>query len=358
MLALIMKIEKILIGKRKKELINILDFYKNQSKNKWDCIIPVSGGKDSTYQVITALEFGMNPLCVTSQTCDLSRIGRENLDNIRELGVDLIEVRPDAKTRYKLNKIGLFEIGDIAWPEHVGIFTVPVRIAVNFKIPLILWGENPQNEFGGPAGEAKKSFTDRKWLEEFGGLIGMRVSDLTSYSDIDKKKLEIYTYPTEEEIKKVKVVGIYLGYYLPWDGYKNTIIAKKNGFKAFEQRVEGSLVDYENLDNHQHGIHDYLKFLKFGYGRLTDQASLHIRRGLITREKAKEYIMKYDGKFPSTYLKKPLEEILKPLGVSVAEFVKCCDKFTNKNLFVKDNEGNLLKDKFGSLTKINYDNFE
>ena len=124
---------------RKKQLISILEKYKNKTNNYWNCVIPVSGGKDSTYQVVTALKLGMHPLCVTSRTCDLSKIGRDNLDNIRNLGVDLIEVGPDAKTRYKLNRIGLLELGDISWPEHIGIFTIPVRIAVNFKIPLRLF---------------------------------------------------------------------------------------------------------------------------------------------------------------------------------------------------------------------------
>ena len=172
--------------KRKKDLLTILDRYRDKSSSTWDCIVPVSGGKDSTYQVITLLELGMTPLCVTARTCDLSAIGRRNLDNIRNLGVDLIEVGPDAKTRKKLNRIGLLELGDISWPEHVGIFTIPVRIAVNFNISLIFWGESPQNEYGGPAGEEKNNILDRRWLEEFGGLIGMRVSDLINYPDIQR----------------------------------------------------------------------------------------------------------------------------------------------------------------------------
>ncbi len=341
---------------RKNQLLVILEKYKNKSESNWECIIPVSGGKDSTYQVLTALKLGMHPLCVTSRTCDLSEIGRYNLDNIRNLGVDLIEFGPGAKTRNKLNRIGLLELGDISWPEHVGIFTIPVRVAINFKIPLIIWGENSQNEYGGPAGEEKNNTLDRRWLEEFGGLIGMRVSDLSGFPGLSKKDLISYTYPSDEEIKNAGITGLFLGHYLPWDGYENAIIAKENGFKFFDTRVEGSLVDYENLDNYQTGIHDYFKFIKFGFSRVTDIACLYIRRKRLTREQAKNYIIKYDGKFPATYLKKPLEEILKPLNISVEEFIKCCDKFTNKKLFKKDNTGKLLKDASGNLTKVTYDN--
>ncbi len=348
--------KKINWEQRKVELKSILDRYRNNSYSNWDCIVPVSGGKDSTYQVVTLIELGMNPLCVTARTCDLSLIGRRNLDNIRNLGVDLIEVGPDSKTRSQLNRIGLLELGDISWPEHLGIFTIPIRIAVNFKISLIIWGENSQNEYGGPAGEEKNNILDRRWLEEFGGLIGMRISDLKNHPNLDKKNLIIYNYPSDKDIKEAKVTGLFLGHYIPWDGKYNAEIAKKNGFECFERIVEGSLVDYENLDNYQTGIHDYFKFLKFGFGRATDIACLAIRRNRLSREKAKELIVKYDGKFPTTYLNKPIQDILKPLKISLSEFIECCDKFTNKNLFLKDNQGNLLKDSKGNLTKISYDN--
>ena len=342
--------------KRKKELLIILEKSKNKTNSNWDCIIPVSGGKDSTYQVVTAIELGINPLCVTSVTCDFSEIGRRNLNNIKKLGVDLIEIGPDLITRNILNKIGLLELGDISWPEHVGIFTIPVRVAVNFNIPLILWGENSQNEFGGPVGKEKNNILNRQWLEEFGGLIGMRVSDLTNFENINNKNLIVYTYPSDKELQKVKVTGLFLGHYLPWDGQHNAEVAIKNGFECFKTKVEGSLLNYENLDNHQSGIHDYFKFLKFGFSRTTDQACLAIRRGRISRDKAKDLIIKYDGKFPKAYLGKSLKEILKPLNLNLKEFEACCDKFTNKNLFLKNKKGELAKDKDGSLTKINYDN--
>ena len=143
---------------------------------------------------------------------------------------------------------------------------------------------------------------------------------------------------------------------MPWDGYSNALIAQANGLTTKQTAVEGSIVNYENLDNHQTGIHDYFKFLKFGFSRATDIASLHVRRGRITRRDAFDLIKKHDGKFPWTYLDKNLEDILDPLDITVEEFIKICDKFTNKKLFLKDDKGNLIKDKKGNLTKINYDN--
>ena len=120
--------------------------------------------------------------------------------------------------------------------------------------------------------------------------------------------------------------------------------------------IEGSSVDYENIDNYQVGIHDYFKYLKFGFGRASDLVSMHIRRGRLTREQGMNIVKKLDGKFPWTYLDKPLEEILEPLDITVDEFIKTCDEFTNKKLFKVDRNGKLVKDKKGNLTKVNYDN--
>lgn len=341
---------------RKKSLEEILNRYRSKDGSNWDCIIPVSGGKDSTFQVIKMLEFGMNPLCVTSTTCNLTEIGRRNIENLQNLGVDHIEVTANRCVRKKLNRIGLIEVGDISWPEHVSIFTTPVRIAVNMKIPLIIWGENSQNEYGGPAGAVDNNVLDRSWLEEFGGLLGLRVSDLVSQDGIEKKHLIPYTYPTDEELKEVGVTGLFLGYYIPWDGYSNFLISQNHGFESWGKTIEGSSVDYENIDNYQVGIHDYFKFLKFGFGRASDLVSMHIRRGRLTRSDGMEIVKRHDGKFPWTYLDKPIEEVLKPLDISVDEFIKICDQFTNKKLFLTDKNGNLIKDKKGNLTKINYDN--
>jgi hypothetical protein len=152
------------------------------------------------------------------------------------------------------------------------------------------------------------------------------------------------------------VTGIFLGYYIPWDGYSNALLAQAFGFNTLSTTVEGSIVNYENLDNHQTGIHDYFKFLKFGFGRATDIACLHVRRGRITRQDGLQLVRRHDGKFPWSYLGKPLKEILDPLDMTVEEFTAVCDRFTNRKLFVTDARGNLVKDKQGNLTKLNYDN--
>ena len=341
---------------RKSELLDILDRYRRHDGSNWDCIVPVSGGKDSTYQVIRMLQLGLNPLCVTSTTCDLSAIGRMNIENLKRLGVDHVEFSPNPLTRAKLNCIGLEHVGDISWPEHVGIFTIPVRAAVQFNVPLIIWGENSQNEYGGPAAASDNNVLNRRWLEEFGGLLGLKVSDLIGMDGVQAQHLIPYMYPSDEELARVGVTGLFLGHYIQWDGLSNALISQAHGMTSYHRTIEGSMVNYENLDNHQTGIHDYFKFLKFGFGRASDLACMQVRRGRLTRQDAMEIVRIHDGRFPWSYLGKPLEDILKPLSISVEEFISICDKFTNKNIFKLDADGNLLKDKGGNLTKLNYDN--
>jgi N-acetyl sugar amidotransferase len=340
---------------RRTELIEVVDRYRSNSAG-YDCVVPVSGGKDSTYQTIRVLELGLNPLCVTASTDKLSDIGRRNIENLKGLGVDYIEVTPNPVVRRKINRLALTQVGDISWPEHVLIFTVPVRIAVQMRIPLIVWGENSQNEYGGPAAAAGDRTLTRRWLEEFGGLLGLRVSDLVAQADIRERDLVQYAYPSDAELQEVGVTGVFLGYYLPWDGYSNAIFAQAHGFETYPRPVEGSLVNYENLDNVQTGIHDYFKFLKYAFGRATDLACMHVRRQRLSRDDAVKLVRMHDGQFPSRYLGYPIEEVLDDIDMSMDEFERVCDRFTNKKLFVTDRHGELVRDEHGNLMKTNYDN--
>lgn len=338
------------------ELEEILDRYRSKGGSHWDCVVPVSGGKDSHYQVLKMLELGMTPLCVNAQIWNFADVGRRNCDNIKELGVDMIQFSPNPVVRRKISRIGLKQVGDVSWPEHVGIFTVPVRAAVQYKIPLIIWGENSQDEYGGPAAAAKNNVLDRRWLEEFGGLLGLRVTDLNGLEGLGRRDLLPYTYPTDEELKSAGVTGLFLGYFMPWDGYTNALVAQAHGFESYPTNVEGCLVNYENLDNHYVGIHDYFKYLKFGFSRTTDQACLHIRRNRLSRKDGLEAVKKEDGRFPHAYLGKSLKELLDDLEIGLDEFMAICDRFTNKKIFLKDERGYLVRRKDGSPQKINDDN--
>jgi N-acetyl sugar amidotransferase len=241
------KINKVNWKKRNEELLRIIENL-NLDKKRWNCVVPGSGGKDSTYQIIKARELGLNPVFVTASTCDLSEIGRKNLDNIKNLGFDVIEISNNSKIRAKINKIALKLIGDISWPEHVSIFTAPVKFALAYKIPLILWGENPQIEYGGPKKSLNNNILDQAWMGEFGGLIGFRVSDLIDIYGFKNHEIEIYKYPEKKILKQNSIRGIFLGYYERWDSIRNYKISKKNGFSEYKENLEGCYFNFEKID--------------------------------------------------------------------------------------------------------------
>ena len=334
--------------KKREEFVKILDKYSSKDSSNYDCIIPVSGGKDSTYQTyVMKEEFGLNPLVVNFHPLDQTNIGKKNLENLKKIGVDCIEFSPNPNVYQKLARYGLSELGDFQWPEHIGIFTVPVQIAVKYKIPLIIWGENPQFEYGQPTDINKDTILDREWNEKNGGyfLDKIKPEHMTKYG-FEVKDLKPYLYPSDDEIKKVGVTGVFLGTYIKWDIFKQLEFVKTLGFSENDEIREGTYDRWENLDVYFSVFHDYFKFIKYGFGRTTDHVSIEIRYGKMTREKGIDLIKKHEGKIPQKYLK----EFLNAAAITMNEFEEICDKFTSKELFQTDQDGKLVKDKEGNLT--------
>ena len=298
---------------REKEFREILDRYRGDGTN-YDCIIPVSGGKDSCYQAITMRDkYGMTPLCVTHTPCDLTDVGLKNLNFLRDQGFDLIQISANRKAYRELVRIGFFKLGDCCWPEHIGIFTAPVRVAVNYRIPLLIWGENSQFEYGGPATHKENNFLDRNWLEQF-QMSGHRLSDVV-HDGVNLNDIKTLHYPSDEQIRDVGVTGLFLGYFEKWDTKRNTDICCSLGWnKNPDGPIEGAYNDIENLDcKWIGGLHDYMKYIKYGYGRATDQLCIEIRAGRMTRNEAIEALNKTDeGKIPWKYTPDFLEYLGTP----------------------------------------------
>ncbi len=333
---------------RKQKFEEIVNKYKSKSPGQYDCVIPVSGGKDSTYQVYVMTKvYGLKPLCVCFEPTIPTKIGLRNLRNLNRMGVDLIHFKKNPVAYKKLVRKGLERVGDNEWPNHAGIFTVPVNMALKFKIPLIIWGENPQLEYGGPVSSRESKVLDRRWLEEFGGLLGNRVEDMID-EDVSLSDLKPYIYPSDEEIKEVGVTGVFLGYFFPWDSRNQIKIIKKEcNWKSKGTPMEGSYTDFEDLDCHSMVIHEYLKHVKYGFGRGTDHACTDIRKGRMSREEAVKLVNEHDGKIPEEALK----AFLKYLKISREEFFKMIEPFTNNLIFKKDEKGNFLRDKLYNLIK-------
>ncbi|OHD98824.1 MAG: flagellin modification protein, PseA [Sulfurimonas sp. RIFCSPLOWO2_12_FULL_36_74] len=331
--------------KREEEFLNLIKQYKVHPD--YDCVIGVSGGKDSTYQVIKVLELGLNPLCICFEPTIPTEIGRKNLENLNNLGVDLIHIKRNPVVYKKLAKEAFIRTGDNEWQNHLGIFTTVPKFAVNFNIPLIIWGESPQIEYGGPATSKTRNTLDRQWLEEFGGLLGNRISDMVGVDGLSKKDLSLYTYASDEDIHRVGVTGLFLGYYFKWDLREVVKKSKEHGFSVQDRPVETTYENFENLDCYSNHLHDYLKYVKYGFGRATDNACLDIRLGYIKREEGVRLVNKYDGIPP----KKAIKEYLNYTGFTQEEFNKIVDSYTNKRIFKRDENGKFLRDIDGSLVR-------
>ena len=239
---------------RRKQLDEIVNKYK-KTDGSYDCVIPVSGGKDSTFQTYFIKKVcGLNPLAVNLHPLDQTEVGKKNLESLKKIGVDCIEFSPNPNVYQKLARYGLKELGDFQWPEHLGIFTVPVQIAVRYNIPLIVWGEDPQLEYGKPTDIDRYTILDKEWLEKNGGffLDKIKPEGMTKYG-FSIKELRPYLYPNDEDIKKIGVRGIFLGSYIKWDLFKQLELVKTLGFTenesvtyAVRKAIEAAVLELVN----------------------------------------------------------------------------------------------------------------
>lgn len=307
---------------REAELLRILETApKNDSG--YDCIVPSSGGKDSHFQVLKLIELGVRPLAVTATTCHLTEIGRANIDNLARYATT-IEISPNKTVRAKLNRAGLDLVGDISWPEHVSIFTTPFRVACDLGIPLIFYGECPQNQYGGPPGTEEAFEMKLRWIQEFGGFLGLRPSDIGTMEGVTEADMEDYMLPPVERVKNVS--AYFLGQFYEWDSQRNAEVALKAGMQ-WRLPTRANLWNFENLDNAQTGLHDHMMQIKLGYGRATAQASVDIRAGRMRREDALELVEQLEQHYPASYMGIPIEQILACIEMTKAEYDLICDRF-------------------------------
>mgnify|MGYP001559548990 CR=1 FL=1 len=334
---------------REDEFREFVDWAQSEARrrgNAHDCVVAVSGGKDSTYIVLKCIEYGLRPLCVSFEPTRMTKIGQKNLENLQRY-TDVIQYKKDRSIYKQLGLIGFRTLGDHDWPNHLGIFTTPVKMACSVNMPLILYGENCQAEYGGPDDACRHTQTiDRRWMEEFGGLLGMRVSDLLDMG-FDERDLAPYTYPTDSELKAKGIRGVFLGYFFRWDVRKQLDYVKAHGFSVRETPVEGSYWEFENLDCALVGIHDMMKFRKFAFGRATDQVSLDIRNSGLARSDAVDVVNRLDGKYSDELISMFCDHF----GITRQKFDQVVLAFTNKDLFEADEQGNLVMENMNRPLK-------
>ena len=300
------------------------------SRRGYDCVVPVSGGKDSHWQVITCLEHGLKPLAVTWRCPGRTKIGQRNLANLVSLGVDHIDFSIDPTVEKSFMLKSLKKHGTPALPMHMAIFQIPRMVAVRFSIPLVVWGENAAFEYGS-ADESRTGFVmDRAWLKLFGVTHGTFAEDWIS-EDLSEKSLTPYFGPTDEELETAGVSSVFLGYYFQWDPKTSLAVASGHGF---ESRIEGPRVgyyDYADIDDHYISVHHYLKWYKFGFTRLFDNLSLEIRNNRLTRAEALDIILQSGEQKPS----KDIARMCRFLGIANELFYDIIEPFRNREIWAK-----------------------
>lgn len=268
----------------------------SQNGSNYDCLIPVSGGKDSFYQAHVMTEkYNLKPLLVTYHGNNYLPEGDFNRDLMRNaFDADHLVFGPSVSVLKKLNRIGFKVMGDMNWHAHCGIYTYPIQIATMMKIPMVIWGETFWDISGMFSPDDFVEFSARTRHEH--ALRGYEWYDLVDQEGLVEKDFMWAKYPSDEEILNTGVRGLCIGNYFNWDPNSQTeIIKEKYGWKASDREFQRTYRKMSNLDDrYENGAHDLLKFIKFGYGRASDHASKDIRTGYMTRDEGIEMVRKYD----------------------------------------------------------------
>lgn len=326
--------------KRKEKFEEILNKEVDKSSPNYDCIIPVSGGKDSYYQAhIIAKQYGLKPLFVTYHGNNYLPEGDYNRDRMRHVfDGDHMVIGPSVDVLKKLNRLCFKKMGDMNWHAHCGIMTYPIQIAVKLNIKLIIWGEINWDISGMYDPDDYVEFSARTRHEH--DLRGYEWYDMINDPNekLSEKDLLWAKYPSDEDILKVGVRGLYIGNFFKWDpNWHTDLVQKEYGWKSSEKPFERTYRRASNLDDrYENGLHDYLKYVKFGYGRASDHASKDIRTGYMTREEGIEMVRKYDHVIPSD-----LYYWLKYVDMKEDEFWEIADSFRDKRVWHKENDKRL-----------------
>ena len=299
---------------RETALLQILDRHGGR------CIVPSSGGKDSHWQVLKLLELGADVTVVTARTCHLTEVGRANIDNLARYA-RTIEVAPNMTARAKLNRLGLELVGDISWPEHCAIFTTPFKVAQQIGVPLLFYGECPQEAYGGPPGADEAMQMTRRWVSEFGGFLGLRPSDFVGKLGITAKDMADYEPPANVD----GIEAYFLGQFYEWDSHRNAEVAKKHGMQQVRP-TSANWWNHENLDCAMTGVHDLFMKIKYDFGRGCQQISVDVRSGLVSREAALTWVDQHD-RWQGSYMGYTIDDILDRIGMSTGEFNACLERF-------------------------------
>ena len=309
---------------RRQQLGTLVEEYRG--KHDYDCIVPFSGGKDSTFTLwYLVREFGLKPLVVSFDHGFYRPNHLQNVEKtIKILGVDYLRFRPNWKVVQKLMLEALVRKGDFCWHCHTGVFSYPMHVAVKFNVPLLFWGE-PSAEYTSYYGyDQGIEEVDERRFNRFVNL-GITAEDMVGMLDgVEMRDLEPFSYPKMKDLRRIGARSVCLGSFIPWDVKDNVRIIEAE-LDWQEDKVEGvpSEYGYEKIECAMQGVRDYIKYLKRGYGRTAHLASIDMRNGRLEREEAARLIADHDGRRPAS-----LDVFLEYVGLSEDEFMEIVSKHT------------------------------
>jgi len=295
-----------------------------RGRHDYDCIVPFSGGKDSTFTLwYLVTQKKLKPLVVRFDHGFMRpRLLENNIRTFRLLGVDVITFQPNWQVVRKLMFESLRRRGDFCWHCHTGIFAYPMWVAIEKKVPLVIWGE-PSAEYSSFYGYDEKEEVDERRFntvvnlginaEDMRGMLDNSISDYV----VTARDLKPFTYPPLHELRALKMRSICLGSYIPWDVKRQVaIIRRELGWQGDEVEGVPPEYDYEKIECFMQGVRDYIRYLKRGFGRTTHLASIDIRNGRLSREEGARLVVEYDGRRPAA-----LDLFLDYLGISEERFL-------------------------------------
>jgi len=314
---------------RRKQLRELCDKHRREDGD-YDCVIPVSGGKDSHFLVYTMKEeLGMNPLLIT--VGDPFTKTEAGLRNYRNLGdtfnCDHILFDLSIDLFRRVTRIAFEELGNPLKFIEAAIYTVPIKMAIQFGIPLIVYGENSAYEYGTTD---KDSYSAMETISRTFKSIDI---DFWLRRGVSRKEVNAIIPPTKEELEEIRPEPIFMSYFSPWSSTKHLEIVKRYGFRglAHEWTREGCIEDFEQIDSVAYMVHLWLKYPKFGFQRTSDIASRRVREGALSLSQAKKLIWEHDHKLDQ----RAMDDFINFLGYTPKQFWDIVEKFWDRDIFEK-----------------------
>jgi N-acetyl sugar amidotransferase len=317
-------------GSRQRELEALLARHR-RTDGSFDCLVPVSGGKDGSYVAYNLKhKYGMNPLSVTVTPALPLPLGDENLRAFIASGFNHISINPDYAAMRALNRTGFIEMGFPYYGWLIAIHSAVLRAAAAFDLKLVFFGEDGEVEYGGGTETAKNPIYNVAYMKKVyleGGY-----EKVLRESGLSKEQLHFFRFPEDVEATHGSTEITHWSYFESWDPYRNYLVAKeKCGLKEAEGANSGTFTNFAQNDQALYALHSYLMYLKFGFGRANQDASIEVRRGAMARQQAVNLVRLYDGQYPEQFVPQYLDYY----GMTIEEFDAVLDRWANRNLFEK-----------------------